>query len=373
MAASPGDQVDHGRAGGGRRRSLGAGYRPALDGVRAVAVLAVMSHHFEPTLTGGFLGVDVFFVLSGYLITTLLIDERDLRGQVALGRFYARRGLRLLPALVPLFALVAVLWALRPYPSALGPVGSSLAVLAYLGNWIVAASHDGLGYLSHTWSLAIEEQFYLLWPVLFIWSIRRAPRARLGAWLTAFAALIGIVRAAGWLMLGTTALLYVTPTRADGLMLGCGLAVVLRALPRLSLWRAVRHPAVGWLAVGVLVGLFVVAAESEPFAYLGGVSAAVIAAAALIAHLELAPLGALGRMLALQPLPAIGRISYGLYLFHYPIALFLYEPADRTPASFALKLGLSFAVATASYLLIERSALRLKQRFRADAPAIVTA
>lgn len=373
MSDRRGDGASSERTGGGRRRSLGAGYRPTLDGVRAVAVLAVMAHHFEPTFTGGFLGVDVFFVLSGYLITTLLVDEHDLRAHVSLGRFYARRGLRLLPALLPLFALVTVLWSLRPYPSTFGPVGSSLAVVAYVGNWIVAANRDGLGYLSHTWSLAIEEQFYLLWPLAFIWSMRRATKARIGAWLFGLAALIGIVRAAGWLVLGTTALLYVTPTRADGLLLGCGLALVLRALPRLPLWRVARRPAVGWLALATLLGLFVVTAEPEPFAYLGGMSVGVLAAGALIAHLELTPMGVLGRILALQPLPAIGRISYGLYLFHYPIALYLYEQADRTPAGFGLKLGLSFAVATSSYLMVERPALRLKQYFRADAPAVARA
>lgn len=373
MATRAAGQAAGRRTGGGRRRSLGAGYRPALDGVRAIAILAVMAHHFEPTLTGGFLGVDVFFVLSGYLITTLLVDEHDLRAEVSLGRFYARRGLRLLPALVPLFLVVGVLWVLRPYPSALGPVGSGVAVLAYVGNWIVAASHDGLGYLSHTWSLAIEEQFYLLWPLAFLWATRRAPAARIGPWLVGLAALIGIVRFAGWLTLGTTALLYVTPTRADGLVLGCGLALTLRALPQLGAWRFARHRAVGWIALATLVALFVVTAESEAFAYLGGVSAAVIAAGALIVNLELTPLSALGRVLAVQPLPAIGRISYGLYLFHYPIALYLYRPTDRTPATFGLELGLTFAIATASYLLIERPALRLKTRFRVDAPAAATA
>jgi len=332
-----------------------------------------MTHHFEPDLTGGFLGVDIFFVLSGYLITTLLVDERDLAGGVALGRFYARRALRLLPALVPLFAVVAVFWTIRPYPSALGPIGSGLAVLAYIGNWIVAASHDGLGYLSHAWSLAIEEQFYVLWPLAFLWLIARVPRARLGTLLIGLAALIGVIRAAGWLILGTTALLYVTPTRADGLLLGCGLALSLRALPALSVWRLARLPAVGWSAAVALIGLFVVTAEPEAFAYLGGVTAAVVAAAVLITHLELAPFGVLGRILAQQPLPAVGRISYGLYLFHYPVALFLYGPTDRRPLDLGLKLALSFALAIASYLLIERQALRLKRRFRADAAPPVTA
>ena len=332
-----------------------------------------MAHHFEPTLTGGFLGVDVFFVLSGYLITTLLVDEHRLRGRISLGRFYARRGLRLIPALAPLFAVVAILWSLHPYPATFGPIGSALAVLAYVGNWVVAASHDGLGYLSHTWSLAIEEQFYLLWPVIFMWAIRRAPLGRIGGLLLGLAVLVGVLRAAGWAILGTTALLYATPTRSDGLLLGCALALALRAAPDLAVWRVVRRPAIGWLAVAALLVLFVLVAEPLPFAYLGGVSAAVAAAGALLAHLELAPSGLLARALAARPLPAIGRISYGLYLFHYPVALFLYQPVDRTPATFALKLGLSFALATASYLLIERPALRFKKRFRPDAPALATA
>jgi peptidoglycan/LPS O-acetylase OafA/YrhL len=330
-----------------------------------------MAHHFEPTLTGGFLGVDVFFVLSGYLITTLLVDEQLLRSDISLSRFYARRALRLLPALIPLFVVVAVCWALRPYPSAFGPIGSAIAAVAYVGNWVVATTSSGLGYLSHTWSLAIEEQFYVLWPIAFVWSIRRSSFARTGAWLTGFAVAIGLVRAAGWVVLGTTALLYVTPTRADGLLLGCGLALALRALPQLRLWRLAAAPAVGWISIGTLLALFVLIAEQESSAYLGGVSLAVLCAGALIAHLELAPLGRLVGLLASQPLPAIGRISYGLYLFHYPVAMLLYEPTGRTPLSFAAKLALSFALAITSYVVIERPALQLKRRFRADAPAVV--
>src|SRR5258708_2747986 len=133
-----------------------------------------MAHHFEPSFTGGFLGVDVFFVLSGYVITSLLVDGDSSRGRISLLRFYARRALRLLPALLPLFALVTVVWVVRPYPSAFGPVGSMLVVVGYVGNWVVAIGHDGLGYLSHTWSLAIEEQFYVLWPLALIGLLPRA-------------------------------------------------------------------------------------------------------------------------------------------------------------------------------------------------------
>ena len=153
------------------------GYRPALDGLRGVAVLAVMVYH-SGLIRGGFLGVDVFFTLSGFLITTLLLEEYARTGTLAIGRFYIRRALRLLPALVAFLIFWGGVILTRipsEYWSVLG--GYLLGVLGYVANWLYIYWRP-LGVFSHTWSLAIEEQFYLVWPVLLFlllrW-VRRAP------------------------------------------------------------------------------------------------------------------------------------------------------------------------------------------------------
>ena len=146
------------------------GYRPAYDGIRALAVLAVFLDHGRTRLHGGFVGVDVFFVLSGFLITTLLVEESAVAGRVDLRSFYGRRVRRLLPALVVALVLVGGLYAFMPkinHGWSFGP--TAFAVLAYAGNWVTVlvdpVTQNTLGALTHTWSLAIEEQFYLLWPL----------------------------------------------------------------------------------------------------------------------------------------------------------------------------------------------------------------
>jgi peptidoglycan/LPS O-acetylase OafA/YrhL len=342
--------------------------RPALDGIRAIAVLAVMAHHFAPTAVGGSLGVDVFFVLSGYLITSLLIAERRSTGTISLSRFYIARAFRLLPALLVLFLVVDLLWQMRPHTSALGPIGTELAVLVDVANWVSAVTPTGLGYLVHMWSLALEEQFYLLWPLLLLSVVRRTGNAPRASHLLALSVLVVVLRAAAWIAVGVDGVLYLTPTRADGLLVGVALALALEAGP-LGAWHIARSPRVGLPAAAVLLVLLAINVGPSPL-YLVSITLAVAATAALVAHVELNGAGITARLLSVRPLPAIGRISYSLYLYHFPIALFLYDPTDHSVSSFALKLVLSFACAIASYRLIEAPALRLRRRLahRAEAP-----
>jgi len=336
-------------------------YRPAFDGLRALAVLAVMTQHFVPDVQGGFIGVDVFFLLSGYLITALLLEEHARWGKINLAMFYIRRGLRLLPGLAVLFVLGGLFTWLRPLPLTMAFPWILVFVLGYVGNFVVVASPLRLGYLNHTWSLAIEEQFYLLWPLALGLLLAKMARVQLGWLLVMLAFAIGILRAIIWLLLEVPAIRFVTPLRADGLLLGAALACALPILaPRVRGWLRSPIPAIV-ATIGLGIGVATLREIEAPL-YLGGLSVVLGAAAVLLGHVELAPDGVLARILATQPLPAIGRISYGLYLFHFPVALFW--PGDDGLLGYALKIGGTFGLAISSYLLIERRALGLKAKFR---------
>src|SRR3954471_15007810 len=213
------------------------GYVPGLDGLRGIAVIAVLLFHGGVTWArGGFLGVDMFFVLSGFLITSLLLDERWKTGTVKLSRFWARRARRLLPALLALLAAMAAYATWVPMDSPLPSLRRDvLATLAYVSNWHFIL--DGGSYfarnappspLRHTWSLAIEEQFYLLWPLIFIAVARgRARLAKLGTFIG-----VGIAASIAAMLLlyhpGTDAsrVYYGTDTRVHVILIGCGLAVL---------------------------------------------------------------------------------------------------------------------------------------------------
>jgi peptidoglycan/LPS O-acetylase OafA/YrhL len=352
-------------------------YRPELDGVRAFAVLAVMLLHswpFLPTLhvagraynyLGGFLGVDVFFVLSGYLITTLLLREERARGTIRLGAFYARRALRLLPALFVALVLAAAVVAIigrnpasnRPYAE------SAFVTLAYVANWFQA--RESLGILNHTWSLAIEEQYYLVWPAVLLLATRfvRSKRA-IAILLLAAAGAIAILRFlvfdAGHHELAALS----TVTRGDGVVIGSALAVALSTeTPRLR--RVLERGSTPLVATLFIVVTSAFVAWNSPFLYRGGLLAVNLATAALIGHLAVRMHSLAKRFLSSRPLPTIGRISYGIYLFHVPINYLIHrEPVGMTgPLSAVLMFVASIVFAFASYRVLEQPILRLKKRF----------
>jgi peptidoglycan/LPS O-acetylase OafA/YrhL len=332
------------------------GYRPALDGLRACAVLPVLLFHGgAPGFGWGWVGVDLFFVLSGYLITRILLQEQAATGRIDLLGFYRRRALRLLPALALLCAAFLV------YAAVIGVAWHGarevLVVTFYVGNWTRAF---GLGlpqYLGHTWSLAIEEQFYMLWPLLMI---ALAAGARVPSALRVVA--IMIVAVAGWRILlhlwgaHPDRLYNGSDTRADALLVGAALALVL-ALPA----RAARLAALAryaWLpAVVVIVALPALLPWDHRLMLLGGYSMLALAAAIILtAALDDGPSA---RRLGDPRLVWIGQRSYGLYLWHYPIML-----AARTqfqvPEGVTLTLievAGAFLCATLSYRFIERPLL----------------
>ncbi|HEX4428494.1 MAG TPA: acyltransferase [Frankiaceae bacterium] len=353
-----------------------------LDGLRAIAVAAVMAFHTGAGwAVGGFLGVDVFFVLSGFLITVLLVKEWQRRGTVSLRRFYARRALRLLPAVALLCAFLLIV----------GPVGTGAAArnalwkavagtLFYFQNWQQAFHLIPILQLTdHTWSLAIEEQFYLVWPALLIGAMflaRRRGRHPLRAALAlalVLAAVSALLKIVMWSGAGSQARIYYgTDTRADSLLIGAALAI---AYAGGWLERARRQlPMLAPVAMLIIIVTFGFAHDNSSRLYQdGGLTAFALVCGVLIGGLVLAPAGLLGRVLAVAPLVWLGRISYGLYLWHWPVFRYLHEA--RLGLSWGptqlVRIAVTLAAATISYYLLERPMLRLRHRFDppADPPA----
>jgi peptidoglycan/LPS O-acetylase OafA/YrhL len=339
---------------------------PALDGLRGVAVIAVLFFH-EGRLLGGYLGVDLFFVLSGFLITSLLLVEHRDHGRVRLGRFYERRARRLLPALCLALFGVAIYAAVWANPVDLPRIRwDGIATLFYFANWrdIVAKQSywdvfRAPSPLQHTWSLSIEEQFYAFWPLIVIATVAwwRSARAVLtvAVGLGFACALFSVVGALHHV--DQPLLYYSTLSRAPALLLGAALAaaLVMRgpvASPRSRLA----------LEVLAIVGAGYLAYEWSHQAgdglalYRGPLLLCGIAAAVVIAAAAHPKRGPLARLLAFPPLVGAGLISYGLYLYHWPIYLILTRA--RTGISgwplFGTRVVVSTAIAILSYALVEQ-------------------
>jgi peptidoglycan/LPS O-acetylase OafA/YrhL len=361
-------------------------YSPALDGIRALAVTAVVLFHAGVGgLRGGFLGVDTFFVLSGFLITSLLLQEASGEGRVRLARFWVRRARRLLPALLAVLAVTVIAGHYLLDSDALGLLRTDeYAALGYVANWRMI--FRGTGYaaatatpspLQHTWSLGIEEQFYLLWPLLVAglcaWvAARRAYRMLLCLCLGG--TVVSQVLCAVLFRPGSIGRAYYgTDTRAQALLLGAGLA----ALLALGGLRRARLGIPAAVALVITAGLWHAADDQASWLYRGGLTLAALATALLIAHVIVEPDAPIGRALAVPPLVWLGRISYGVYLWHWP--LFTFVTADATGLSrwplLAVRLAGTLAVAVLSYHLIEQPVRRgtLGRRLPRPVPAIATA
>ncbi|WP_151523745.1 acyltransferase family protein [Serinicoccus kebangsaanensis] len=327
-------------------------FRADIEGMRAVAVLGVMLWHAGVgLLPGGFVGVDVFFVVSGFLMTSLLLEEGRARGRIDLGRFYARRARRLLPAALAALAGTAVLTVLFLPRGRWSEVGADLLASAlYVVNWRMAwRSVDYLdverapSLLQHYWSLSVEEQFYLLWPlILLAILVYAAGRARVFSaltWVVTLLLLGGSLVLSWWWTLQEPAAYFVTPTRVHELMLGAVVALGARAWPRLPRWLAA---GVGWVGLGLIVlSLFVITKET----LFPGLWALLPTGGAALVLLAGPAAGRAGPVLLLRarPLQWVGRLSYSLYLWHWPfiaVAAELAHVGRGGPATLPVHWGL---------------------------------
>lgn len=342
----------------------------SLDGLRGLAVLAVLWHHAGERDLGpaiaqrGFLGVDLFFVISGFLITTLLLREVRAAGRIHLGAFYARRALRLMPLYYALLGLLALLFGLV-WPDTLmsGPFFDDLPWYAsYSSNWIVPGT-----FMAISWSLALEEQFYLTWPAILRWAPRSASGCLLlagGSSLLVHSGLLDELllsvfgpAAQELPMLGSTLL---------PLALGCAMALSLeRGEARWIAWAKQR-----WAAPISLASLLAVC--MLPFAWPSGplIACAQLCMTALVASTVVREDNGLKRWLQLAPLRRLGVVSYGVYLLHMLCLQGIYELQARgfvngPFARFATTVLLTYACAELSYRFLESPFLKLRSRFRA--------
>jgi peptidoglycan/LPS O-acetylase OafA/YrhL len=344
----------------------------ALDGLRALAVIAVLASHTLNRAEGGFLGVDVFFVLSGYLITSLLIREHDISGRIDYAAFYRRRAARLVPAYLLMLAVTVPLMAGPLRDAASMGVPAAVASSAfYLANWAQAADVDHLGPLMHTWSLSVEEQFYLLWPACFVLLTRRTRRP--ARWVAGATVVAVVARAVGWAVHPGTWPYFTSVTHGDGLLIGALVAMFLARRDRCAADRFTGTLA--WAAAAMIgAEMLVMTIDGGP-TYFWGLTLAALASAALVRHLVAAPDGAMARLLSPAPLVAVGRVSYGLYLYHLPVFMLVQQWHLGMGPTLILEIGATSAITAFSWFTVEQPTQRwIARRWpRSAAPRAVPA
>lgn len=346
-------------------------YSPELDGLRGIAVLAVMIYHTDAPylLPGGFIGVDMFFVLSGFLITSLLVQEFDESGSISLKNFYMRRVLRLAPALlVLLLALCLVSFFALDAQKAKSNYIDALISLFYFSNWARALDIHPPDFIAHTWSLSIEEQFYILWPCSLFFMLKFFKDRKVILAATAAIAIVSwLLR--NYLFASGTSIERIyngLDTRADALMVGCALGIFLssglaNALDQNRLRRNLLFAAV--LSCLCLVTVSYTADwRSQRMVYYG-YFAVELSTAILIWQILTSPRGGVRILFSPKWLVWIGSISYGLYLWHYPIYRVMRDLGFQTPAVVIIGPMLTLLVATLSSYFVERPILALKKHF----------
>jgi peptidoglycan/LPS O-acetylase OafA/YrhL len=335
------------------------GYRPELNGLRAIAVSAVVVYHSldESRFPGGFLGVDLFFLLSGFLITRLLLEERATSGGIALRSFYVRRGARLIPALLLVCLAGLLIAATQPGGEPLGQVLLGVGgALLYCTNVLRII---GLRLpMHHTWSLSVEEQFYLLWPLLLIVLLRWGGQRR-ASQVAALLVVAASVQIFLWNLSGSGQVILYEGSYGQGmvfLMAGCFLSMVIPTEPTvLARYRLARVARVLVLpASTVLVALLFSSYWNSPFYFDGGY--AIVAGMMAVLLINALCGGLSSRLLSVGPVVWIGQISYGIYLWHFPMVAWVFAVVPFRLGRVAIAgitIVITLVCATASYYLVE--------------------
>jgi peptidoglycan/LPS O-acetylase OafA/YrhL len=339
-------------------------YRPGLDGLRAIAVVGVFLYHSRiDWLPGGFLGVDLFFVLSGYLITSLLLVEWEAGNRIDLRGFWMRRARRLLPALVVVVLAALILAAIFARDDLGRTRGDAVSSLLYYTNWhLIVANHSYFNLtgrpslLQHLWSLAVEEQFYVIWPLLLVPGLVLIGRKRLP-----FVAVAGIAASAALMRIlykpaDPSRVWYGTDTRAFLLLLGIVLALV---WPTIAQMRRSLLPMLELLGIAALIAtvlLFLQMHDFDPTLWRGGDLAAAFCFTVLIAAVA-HPATGIGQALGVAPLRWLGERSYGIYLWHLPVIELMRPGVDISwtgPGVVVAQAAIVLSAATLSYRYIEQ-------------------
>lgn len=352
-------------------RSSSIGYIPALDGLRALAVGVVYVFHATQRLSrGGFIGVDIFFVISGFLITALLFKEWNKYASINFKNFYIRRALRLLPALVLMLTIYLIatqtFWRGLVAGATEQAWGDVLIVLFYVSNWTRALGFGRPNVLGHAWSLSTEEQFYMLWPPILYLLLRyvRTPKrialvAFAGGLLIALHRYNLVVQGASIERLSTG-----LDTRLDGILMGCGLGVlyVSGLLPRSLKFQKFAN-VLAAISVVVLVILNFTVAYKDRESYMYWLLLANLATLGILLQLAVVDKSWLKRILELPPLIYMGKISYGFYLYHMPLLTFLGALGFRDWTRIAIIGPITLALSILSYKYLETPFLNLKDKF----------
>jgi peptidoglycan/LPS O-acetylase OafA/YrhL len=345
-------------------KRAGLRHVPALDGLRGAALLGVLFFHANGALPGGYLGVDLFFVLSGFLITSLLLSEHRATGHIALGAFWIRRARRLFPALLSLMPAIAIYARFFAKSSELqGLRNDALATLAYVGNWRAVFAHKSYwelfaspSPLEHTWSLSIEEQFYVVWPLVVTLLLRRrTPRSVLVLAL----GLTGLSVAAMLLLFNPEQVSRVylgTDTRAAGILAGAALATILTPETTFSDRAARGLDALGIVSLlGLGVAWWKLRGEAY-FLYHGGFWLTEAAVLVLITCAMIGPRSLVSRVFSWKPLTLVGTVSYGVYLWHWPVNVLLTPQRVHLSGVWlhVLQFALTFLISIVSYRFLEQ-------------------
>ena len=337
---------------------------PAIDGLRGLALLGVLAFHANGVLRGGYLGVDLFFVLSGYLITRLLLAEHDATGRIDLYAFWVRRARRLFPALLSLMPAIGLYAHFVAKPAELAGIrADAVATLGYVANWRAIFSERSYwelfaspSPLEHAWSLAIEEQFYVVWPLIVVFVlVRFGSRALLGVTL-GLAALSMFAMAVLFDPERTTRVYFGTDTRAAAILAGAAFALVASSSPVSGRGRVLALDAAGCIAVAALAWAWSSIDGRDFLLYRGGFWLTEVLSLVLLACATAGRNGVVAKLLSFPPLRALGWVSYGAYLWHWPVNLVL--TAERCHVHgvglHALRLGVTLGIAVLSYRVLER-------------------